>query len=393
MKYLEVQFKGNRRVTYTNPSLFPVKLGDLVVVAAEKGEDMGRIVQITDIDRITDEEERDKVAPILRKAGPHDFQRQRRNQQKEERAEEVCRRLIETHRLPMKLINVEFQLDGRKVTFFFTAEGRVDFRELVKDLAGELRTRIDLRQIGARDEARKFGGFGPCGQRQCCSGWLSRFDPVTTSMAKEQNLPLNPTKLSGNCGRLKCCLRYELEFYRKELAQYPPIDKLLKTIKGAARIDKVDIFAGEVLIRYQSGEIETLSQEQLEYILDLENAPRCSEEAMPRPAKPGDPAPTPKPTTPAEVKPRVEEPAKEEERERRRDPDSDRRQQERRTQSAEQEEERRNAQRRSGTSRRRSDTDSKDPAADDAQKKRRRGRRGGRRNRGRRENDAPGNES
>ncbi len=407
MKYLEVQFKGNRRVTFTNPSLFPVKLGDLVVVVAEKGEDLGRVVQITDVDRITDEEERHNVSSILRKAGPHDFQRQRRNQQKEERAEEVCRRMIQTHHLPMKLINVEYQLDGRKVTFFFTAEGRVDFRDLVKDLAGELRTRIDLRQIGARDEARKFGGFGPCGQRQCCSGWLSRFDPVTTSMAKEQNLPLNPTKLSGNCGRLKCCLRYELEFYREELSQYPPVDKLLKTIKGAARIDKVDIFAGEVLIRYQTGEIETLSHEQLAYIMDLENAPVCTAAEMPQPgagredmppryARPSrDTEPADSETESQGVTQEEDSPSEEAPRERsesRRSSSEDRRHRERRTRSEtnpdeRRREERRDTARRSDIPERRADADNAD--GDDAQKKRRRGRRGGRRNRARREGEAP----
>ncbi len=270
MKYLEVQFKGNRRVSFVNPRQFPVKLGDHVVVQAEKGEDLGRVVQITDVDRISDEEERERVRPLLRRAGPHDYQRRRRNLQREGRAEETARRLIEQHRLPMKLINVEYQLDGKKVTFFFTADGRVDFRELVKDLAAELRTRIDLRQIGARDEAKKFGGFGPCGQRQCCSGWLSRFEPVTTSMAKEQNLPLNPTKLSGNCGRLKCCLRYELAFYREELSKYPPLDKAVKTLQGLSVVEKIDIFNEEVLIRFENGEVESIGYERLRALLDFE---------------------------------------------------------------------------------------------------------------------------
>jgi cell fate regulator YaaT (PSP1 superfamily) len=270
MNFIEVQFKGNRRVAYTNPMAFPVKLGDYVIVEAEKGEDLGRVVQISDEDRISQEEEREFVSPILRKAGPHDFQRSRRNQQREDHAEEVCRELVERHHLPMKVINVEYQLDGKKVTFFFTSEGRVDFRNLVKDLAGELRTRIDLRQIGARDEAKKFGGFGPCGQQQCCSGWLSRFDPVTTSMAKEQNLPLNPTKLSGNCGRLKCCLRYELDFYRTETKRYPGTDKPIETLRGAAFIDKVDIFGEEVLIRFRDGDLETISLEELNRLMDFD---------------------------------------------------------------------------------------------------------------------------
>ncbi|MDP2360339.1 MAG: regulatory iron-sulfur-containing complex subunit RicT [bacterium] len=296
MNYFEIQFKGNRRASFTNPMGFPVKLGDHVIVNAEKGEDLGRVVQISGEDRISQEGERDEVRTIVRKANPHDFQRKRRNLQRENRAEEVCRRFVLEHRLPMKVINVEFQLDGKKVTFFFTAEGRVDFRTLVRDLAGELRTRIELRQIGARDEARKFGGFGPCGQRQCCSGWLSRFDPVTTSMAKEQNLPLNPVKLSGNCGRLKCCLRYELDFYRAELKRYPPLERAVETLRGAAFIEKIDIFNEEVLIRYVSGDLESVTRQELERLMSFDPAENhcegaCGREGLgpdhERPAVPG----------------------------------------------------------------------------------------------------------
>lgn len=261
--YIEVQFKGNRRLTYTNPMSFPVKLGDDVIVEAEKGEDIGRVVQITDVDRITLEEERHSVCPVLRKAGPHDYQRQQRNAEREPVAEEACRALIREHHLRMKLVNVEYQLDGKKVTFFFTAEGRIDFRNLVKDLAGQLRTRIDLRQIGARDEAKKFGGYGPCGQRQCCSAFLPRFDSVTTSMAKVQNLPLNPIKLSGNCGRLKCCLRYELDFYKSQFDKYPSVHTAVETLRGLALVDKIDIFREEVTIRYTDGDMDVLSHEQL----------------------------------------------------------------------------------------------------------------------------------
>ncbi len=261
--YIEVQFKGNRRLPYLNPMAFPVRLGDTVIVEAEKGEDIGRVVQITEVDRISSEDSRESVPSILRKAGPHDHQRLMRNEERETKAEETCRELIREHRLRMKLVNVEFQLDGKKVTFFFTAEGRVDFRHLVKDLASRLRTRIDLRQIGARDEAKKFGGYGPCGQKQCCSSFLPRFDPITTSMAKAQNLPLNPTKLSGNCGRLKCCLRYELDFYKSEFARYPNINTAVETLKGLAFVDKIDIFHEEVVIRYKDGDMDSISRQEL----------------------------------------------------------------------------------------------------------------------------------
>jgi cell fate regulator YaaT (PSP1 superfamily) len=270
MNYIEVQFKGNRRAAFTNPMGFPIKLEEFVIVETDKGEDLGRVVRISEEDRLSLEDERDFVRPILRLASLQDFHRRKRNEEREDRAEEIGHELVYKHRLPMKIVNVEYQLDGKKVTLYFTAEGRVDFRLLVKDLARDLRTRIDLRQIGARDEARKFGGFGPCGQQQCCSSWLARFEPVTTSMAKEQRLPLNPSKLSGNCGRLKCCLRFELEFYREELRKYPSTSKALHTIKGSAWINKVDIFNEVVHVQFQDGDIETLSLAELKELLNFE---------------------------------------------------------------------------------------------------------------------------
>jgi cell fate regulator YaaT (PSP1 superfamily) len=270
MSYIEVQFKGNRRAAFTNPMGFPIKLEDFVIVDTDKGEDLGRVVRMSDEDRLSQDDECGYVFPILRLASAHDFQRRQRNAEREDRAEEIGHQLVYEHRLPMKIVNVEYQLDGKKVTLYFTAEGRVDFRRLVKDLARDLRTRIDLRQIGARDEARKFGGFGPCGQQQCCSAWLARFEPVTTSMAKEQRLPLNPSKLSGNCGRLKCCLRFELEFYREELKKYPSTTKAVKTLKGSAWINKLDIFNEEVLIQFQDGDMETISLADLNELMDFE---------------------------------------------------------------------------------------------------------------------------
>jgi len=155
--------------------------------------------------------------------------------------------------LPMKLVDVEWQFDHKKVTFYFTAEHRVDFRALVRELAKRFRTRVELRQIGARDEAARIGGIGSCGRELCCSTWLQSFQPVSTQSAKIQNLPLNPVRLSGQCGRLKCCLNYELELYMGALKDYPRIDSYVTTKNGKGRVQKINIFKEVVWVQFEDG--------------------------------------------------------------------------------------------------------------------------------------------
>jgi cell fate regulator YaaT (PSP1 superfamily) len=150
----------------------------------------------------------------------------------------------------MKLVDVEYQFDRNRITFYFTADGRVDFRQLVRELAAEYRTRIELRQIGPRDEAKRMGGFGVCGRELCCSSWLGMFEPISTDMARLQNLTINPFKLAGQCGRLKCCLSYEAQLYEELLKRFPPLEYRIKTSKGEGKIEKIDIFQDAIYIHY-----------------------------------------------------------------------------------------------------------------------------------------------
>ncbi len=256
MNFLEIQFQGNRRKRYFNPDRLPFKLNEYAVVETEKGEDLGRVVALGEVD--AEEAKRIRYS-VLRKAGKPEYARRQKMLEREQKASETAITKIRKHNLPMKLVRTEYQLDGRKVTFYFTAEGRVDFRALVKDLAAELRTRIDLRQIGARDESRKVPGFGVCGRQLCCNTFLSQFDPITTQMAKQQNLPLNPAKLSGNCGRLRCCLQYELDFYAEQMQHFPRLGKSYKTSRGAALVTDADIFQANVRLRFSDGDEETVS--------------------------------------------------------------------------------------------------------------------------------------
>ena len=163
----------------------------------------------------------------------------------------------------MKLVDVEYQFDGNKITFYFTAEKRVDFRELVKELASTYRVRIELRQIGVRDEAKRLSGYSVCGRRLCCTTFLKNFEPITTQFAKDQLMPLNPQKLSGVCGRLMCCLNYERDFYLNELKKYPPIDSIISTPKGKGTVEKIDVFREEVIVRFQNNEWEKFKLDQI----------------------------------------------------------------------------------------------------------------------------------
>jgi cell fate regulator YaaT (PSP1 superfamily) len=187
----------------------------------------------------------------MRKAIPEDMDQLRINREKEKDASRICREKILKHKLPMKFVDSEYQYDRNRITFYFTADRRVDFRELVKDLASVFRTRIELRQIGVRDEAKRIGGMGSCGLELCCMAWLTQFHRIGTQHARVQNLPLNPLKLSGQCGRLKCCLVFEVENYIESLKRFPPLDSVVATAKGEGRVEKVDIFRDLVYLHYE----------------------------------------------------------------------------------------------------------------------------------------------
>jgi cell fate regulator YaaT (PSP1 superfamily) len=245
---IEVVFKGERKEIYANPQQFPFKIGDYVIVEAEKGEDLGLVHLLGSI------AERKKtdgpIRNITRKATAKDIDIFHENSRKEFEAYHLCRKKIVEHGLDMKLVDVEYQFDGNKITFYFTAEKRIDFRELVKELASIYKVRIELRQIGVRDEAKRIGGYGSCGRKLCCTTFLKEFEPITTQSAKEQNLPLNPQKLSGLCGRLLCCIMYEREFYKRQTEKMPPIGCRFQTPQGTGVVTEHDVFHETVTLQF-----------------------------------------------------------------------------------------------------------------------------------------------
>ncbi|UCE67498.1 MAG: stage 0 sporulation protein [Candidatus Zixiibacteriota bacterium] len=251
-----VAFKGNRKGVYINPEGPEINIDDFVIVQAERGEDYGRVVgSLKDSGEAGEKES--ELPKIIRLGNDSDRGRMMFNRQKETETFYECLNFIDKHKLKMKLVDIEYQFDCNKITFFFTAEKRVDFRELVKDLAATYRTRIELRQIGVRDEAKRVDGYGICGKRQCCSAWLNEFSTITTQMARNQNLALNPQKLSGNCGRLLCCLRYEIGFYDEVTPQYPRVGARCMTNRGPGRIIRSDIFNEEIRILLdEAGELK-----------------------------------------------------------------------------------------------------------------------------------------
>lgn len=217
-----IRFKDVGKVYYFDPGELPLKGGDKVLVETVKGIEMG-VVAIEP----REVPEEDLVLPlknVLRLATEEDLEIERNNEEKARQAMEIAAEKIARHGLEMRLVDAEYTFDGSRVTIYFTADGRVDFRELVKDLASALKTRVELRQIGVRDEAKFYGGLGPCGRELCCASFLCEFQPVSIRMAKEQNLPLNPSKISGTCGRLLCCLRFEAENLGAEKHREVPIE-------------------------------------------------------------------------------------------------------------------------------------------------------------------------
>jgi len=251
---LEISFKGNKRIHYFNPKELKVKLGDYVIVEAEKGVDLGMVTKVGRLVAVSDI--KGEPRNLIRRAVYEDMEQMRENRKLESGAFIIAREKIKRHSLSMKLVDVEYQYDQNKLTFYFTSDKRVDFRELVKDLAGRYRTRIELRQIGVRDETRRLGGLGICGEPFCCSVFMREFEPVSSQCAKEQHLPLNMGKLTGVCGRLKCCLVYEQQFYNASLLNFPPLESVIKTDRGMANVDRIDIFREQVYLRFSDDEIE-----------------------------------------------------------------------------------------------------------------------------------------
>lgn len=257
---VEIEFKGSRKGIYSNVDGLPVGIGDFVVVKAEKGTDLGQVHQVGRLVQMKETE--DDLKKIIRIADATEIERIEEIRQREDQASIIAKQKITHYKLHMKLVDVEMQFDGNKITFFFTSEKRVDFRELVKDLANKFKTRIDLRQIGVRDEARRITGCGNCGRPLCCTTFIKDFEPITTQYAKDQNLPLNPGKLSGACGRLMCCLSYEREYYQDTLKKFPTLDTFYETQQFKGQVIKLDVFSEELTFRTNHDEYILMQLDQ-----------------------------------------------------------------------------------------------------------------------------------
>ncbi|MCI8554744.1 MAG: stage 0 sporulation family protein [Clostridiales bacterium] len=242
-----VRFKNVGKVYYFDPAGHQMEKGSRVVVETTRGLECGEVVIANT--EVSEDAVVSPLKPVVRPATPEDLRRMRDNEEKQKRAFAICQEKILAHKLEMKLVEVEYTFDNSKILFYFTADGRVDFRELVKDLASVFRTRIELRQIGVRDEAKMLGGLGICGRPFCCSQFLNDFQPVSIKMAKEQGLSLNPTKISGSCGRLMCCLKYEQDSYEALLRVTPKTGALVATKEGRGVVVDANLLTGSIKVR------------------------------------------------------------------------------------------------------------------------------------------------
>ena len=242
-----VRFKNAGKVYYFDPGEHAMEKGSQVVVETARGVECGEVVIPNK--EVAEETIIKPLKPVLRPATQEDIRRSKENAEKEKRAFKLCQEKIAAHKLDMKLVDVEYTFDNSKILFYFTADGRVDFRELVKDLASVFRTRIELRQIGVRDEAKMLGGLGICGRPFCCSQFLGDFQPVSIKMAKEQGLSLNPTKISGCCGRLMCCLKYEQDTYEELLRSTPKLGAIVTSKEGKGTVLEANLLTGAIKVR------------------------------------------------------------------------------------------------------------------------------------------------
>ena len=249
VRVVDIQFRPGQKVYYFDPGNLPLSQGDHVIIDTARGAEFG--ICASGIHAITEKEVVAPLRRVLRKTTPQDERIVAENRAKEKRAEQACMQKIQTHGLDMQLVSAECAFDGSKILFYFTADERVDFRELVKDLAGIFHTRIELRQIGVRDKAKMVGGLGICGRPFCCASFLDDFQPVSIKMAKSQNLSLNPTKISGTCGRLMCCLKYEQDTYEALIRTSPKPESFVDTPDGRGTVMEADILRQRVKVRME----------------------------------------------------------------------------------------------------------------------------------------------
>ena len=274
-----VRFKKLGKIYFFDSKWLEVKKGEHVIVETDQGEDIAEVVIPNRI--IDDEKLTIPLNKILRFASEKDLKHAEECRKKEQEAYEYCNKKIKEYNLDMTLTDVELKFDNSKLLFSFTSEGRVDFRELVKDLAAVYRTRIELRQIGVRDEVKKIGGNGICGRELCCCLFLRDFETVSIKMAKEQNLSLNPTKISGNCGRLMCCLKYEQEVYEEKAKHLPHVGAIVNTPDGKGEVDNVETLREVVRVKIKDGDIirqKRYNIDEIKIIKDVNSEEETNEE-------------------------------------------------------------------------------------------------------------------
>lgn len=251
IRVVGIRFKNAGKVYYFDPGSLDTKVGQKVIVETARGIELGEVVVRPK--KVPEDDIAQPLKKVIRIATEDDVLQHSENAGKGEEAYSICLEQIGRHQLPMKLVDVEYTFDKNKIVFYFTADKRVDFRNLVKDLAAIFKTRIELRQIGVRDEAKTLGGYGVCGRPLCCSTWISDFEPVSIRHAKEQNLSLNPGKISGVCGRLKCCLRFEVDTYRQVKDELPKVGEVVTTPKGKGKVVDVLIMKESVVVQLPDG--------------------------------------------------------------------------------------------------------------------------------------------
>ncbi len=247
-----VRFKKPGKIYFFDPDGTKIEKGSFVVVETSMGKEFGEVAIANRT--IPDEKLEKPLKKIIRVATNKDKKQHEENKKKEQEALKICQEKIKEHKLDMILTDVEYKFDRSKLLFFFTADGRIDFRDLVKDLAAIFKTRIELRQIGVRDEVRKLGGNGMCGRELCCCSFLGSFETVSIKMAKEQNISLNPSKISGNCGRLMCCLKYEQEVYEEKLSRLPKVGAIVKTDDGEGEVCGVETLKEIIRVKLKDGD-------------------------------------------------------------------------------------------------------------------------------------------
>lgn len=286
---VEVAFKGMRRGFFTSPDI-TLRAGEWVMVEVERGRDVGRVRSVGGVARSKCGSDPAQAPPILRRAETGEVHQLHTLRADEERVRRRTRELVEQQGLKMKVSDAEWQWDRNKLTIYFTAERRVDFRQLVRDLARTFRTRIELKQIGVRDEAAQLGGVGRCGRQLCCATWLREIKPISLQLAKDQNLSLNPQQISGTCGRLMCCLTYEHDAYLQARKRFPREGKTVRTVVGAEKVVQIDIWRNRVTLQDENRQRRTIDLEQLK--AETVAAPP-GERPAPQHAQPRAPLPTP----------------------------------------------------------------------------------------------------